>query len=290
MRWSEDRLADYLKRRGVPGAANTVDVSEPPFALPAEQKPSKWSQDREIPHVCKLCSATFVSKVPRHLYCEPCSESQDLKRKKTHIRRTNAARRKDEKRAKGLEISKKTTGRSLADPPHQPEINWKVSITVPFAWTGSKNAIWAMRSKGHVALRRESAAYRDAIIAALRPALRGITIRQNKLWLDIFVEKNNHKGDAVNFVDLVCDAVKVATDLDDRWFCIRNLDWSIVKHEPNLMISISQEDVEDVQPCSYCGRLLTFEMFSKNKANKSGIARVCRDCGRKGHDTTRPCL
>lgn len=36
MRWSEDRLADYLKRRGVPGAANTVDVSEPPFALPAE--------------------------------------------------------------------------------------------------------------------------------------------------------------------------------------------------------------------------------------------------------------
>lgn len=36
MRWSEDRLADYLKRRGVPGAANTADVSEPPFALPAD--------------------------------------------------------------------------------------------------------------------------------------------------------------------------------------------------------------------------------------------------------------
>ena len=36
MRWSDDQLADYLKRRGVPGAANTVDVSDPPFALPAD--------------------------------------------------------------------------------------------------------------------------------------------------------------------------------------------------------------------------------------------------------------
>lgn len=33
MRWSEDRLADYLKRKGVPGAPNRVDVSRPPFAL-----------------------------------------------------------------------------------------------------------------------------------------------------------------------------------------------------------------------------------------------------------------
>ena len=37
MRWSEDRLADYLKRRGVPGAKNTADTSSPPFALPADK-------------------------------------------------------------------------------------------------------------------------------------------------------------------------------------------------------------------------------------------------------------
>lgn len=34
MRWSEDQLADHLKRRGIPGAANAADVSAPPF-LPA---------------------------------------------------------------------------------------------------------------------------------------------------------------------------------------------------------------------------------------------------------------
>jgi Holliday junction resolvase RusA-like endonuclease len=36
MRWSEDQLAEHLKRRGVPGAANTADTSNPPFMLPAD--------------------------------------------------------------------------------------------------------------------------------------------------------------------------------------------------------------------------------------------------------------
>lgn len=36
MRWSEQQLAEHLERRGVPGAPNRVDVSAPPFALPAE--------------------------------------------------------------------------------------------------------------------------------------------------------------------------------------------------------------------------------------------------------------
>lgn len=34
MKWSEQQLADYLDRRGVPGAPNTADTSSPPF-LPA---------------------------------------------------------------------------------------------------------------------------------------------------------------------------------------------------------------------------------------------------------------
>jgi len=29
--WTEQQLADYLKLRGLPGAPNTADVSEPPF-------------------------------------------------------------------------------------------------------------------------------------------------------------------------------------------------------------------------------------------------------------------
>lgn len=253
---------------------NRADTNAPPFALE-----SKWSKDRQIPHVCKLCDAKFTSKVPRHLYCEPCSESQDLKRKRLENRDRNRSRCRDERRDKGIEISK-CSARVLADAPIWPHLNWKVSIKVPFSWRGSKNAIWAMRSAGHVALRREAKEYRDAIILSLQNALRDINVRQNKLWLDIFVEKNNHKGDAVNFVDLICDAVKVATQLDDRWFSIRHLDWSIVKHEPNLIISIGQEEIGDVQPCSYCGRLLAFDSFTKSRSSRNGISRICRSCSR----------
>jgi hypothetical protein len=279
MRWTEQQLADHLARTGAPGSANKADTSEPPF-LPAE---------RTIDHVCKLCSSAFSSKHPRHLYCEPCSESQDLKRKRLDSVQASKNRRKDERRKKGVEISKLET-RSLADPPHQPVLNWKVGIVVPFSWSGSKNAIFALRREGHVALRRQATEYRDAIIVSLRSALRGRRIHQNKLWIDIFVEKSNHKGDAVNFVDLVCDAVKVATALDDRWFCLRSVDWSIAKDEPSLFICIGQEKIEDVQPCSYCGRLLAFEMFNRNCHGRHGISRVCRDCHRKDRPVTvRPC-
>lgn len=34
MRWSEQQLADFLEKRGVQGAPNTADTSDPPFKLP----------------------------------------------------------------------------------------------------------------------------------------------------------------------------------------------------------------------------------------------------------------
>lgn len=37
MRWSEQDLADYLKRHGVAGRAAPVDVSDPPFKLPPDR-------------------------------------------------------------------------------------------------------------------------------------------------------------------------------------------------------------------------------------------------------------
>lgn len=280
-RWTEQQLDGFLKRNAQHGcissAPNLADTSEPPFAVP----------ERVIHHVCKLCSTAFTSKHPRHLYCGPCSESQDLKRKRLTCRDESKVRRRDERRDKGIEISKGQT-RSLADPPHRPELHWKVGVVVPFSWSGSKNAIYTLRRKGHVALRREASDYRTALILELQAALRGKKMVQNKLWIDIFVEKSNHKGDAVNFVDTVCDAVKVATGLDDRWFSLRSVDWAISKHEPNLFVCIGQENIEPVQACSYCGRLLTFENFSKAKHRHSGISRICRDCHRKDRVTIRP--
>lgn len=235
------------------------------------------ASEKIIDHWCRMCGTHFQSQHPRHLYCERCSESKDLKRKRLVATQTSILRRRDAGRDKGIEISKQNS-RNLAEAVVRPELAWLVRVTVPFSWVGSKNAIYTLRRKGHVALRREHSEYRTALILALKSALRGRAILQNKLWIDIFVEKSNHKGDAVNFVDTVCDAVKVATGLDDRWFSLRHVDWSICKHEPQLMVGVGQEDGEAVQPCSYCGRLLAFGAFTKATHNFSGISRVCREC------------
>lgn len=162
--------------------------------------------------------------------------------------------------------------------PSHPPLDWVIRISLPFSWAASKNAVWAHNSKGHIWSRGRSREYRTAITVLVQLALKGITVRQAKLWIDIFVQKPNHHGDAVNVVDLVCDAVKDAVGVDDRWFCIRGVDWQIAKTDPHLIIGIGQEDTPDLQACSSCGRLLTFEHFSKHRSNKNGLARNCRQC------------
>lgn len=101
---------------------------------------------------------------------------------------------------------------------------------------------------------------------------------QNRVWLDILVQKPNQRGDAVNFVDLICDAAKSAIGIDDRWFSIRRLDWQIVKDDPKIYIGIGQEDVPAVQACSSCGRLLPFSEFHKNTRLQNGVSRNCKEC------------
>lgn len=164
-----------------------------------------------------------------------------------------------------------------------PTMEWLVRIAVPFDYQMSKNAIWSSVGKGHVVVRREATARRNMIALALKSSLRsqGATIVQNRLWVDIMVEKPNHRGDAVNVVDLVCDAIKDATMLDDRWYSIRRLDWRVVKKNPRILIGIGQEEgAVDSLVCSRCGRILALESFTKNKSGPLGRSRNCLECSR----------
>lgn len=43
--WSEQEYADYLARKGTPGASNKADVSNPPFAPPPNQ-PARFALGR----------------------------------------------------------------------------------------------------------------------------------------------------------------------------------------------------------------------------------------------------
>lgn len=160
----------------------------------------------------------------------------------------------------------------------EPVMKYLVRVKVPFSYSFSKNAIYSLRKNGHIYLRKEAINIRDALTWEIIAASKGHKWKQNKVWLDILVQKPNHKGDAINVVDTVCDAVKRAIKVDDRWFCIRRLDWQIVKKKPQLVVGVGQEEDEDKQVCSYCGRILPLTAFTKNKFDILGVGRECKEC------------
>ena len=161
-----------------------------------------------------------------------------------------------------------------------PNLIWSFGFKFPFSSALSKNAIWRLNGKGHIFNRKESNDMRGMITLLVKNAIRknNIKIVQNKIWLDIFVEKSNARSDAVNVIDLLCDGIKDAIDIDDRWYSIKRLDWSIVKDDPHVYVTIGQESDVPVQACSYCGRLLPYENFHKNSRSNNGIGRECKEC------------
>lgn len=220
-------------------------------------------------------------------YCVPCSEAKCAERQRKWARsnpaepekqRGWANKRKSVARARGEEVSAAAASGPIEFVPPLPNAAWYCGLSMPFSQAASKNHMWTLAKGGHIFKSGQSRAWRaqlTALIAAKRP----VGLKQNKLWLDIFVQKPHHRGDAVNMVDLICDAVKDGLGLDDRWFCIRRVDWEICKKDPVIWIGMSQDnDAEDAQACSHCGRILAFQHFGKKSGNKSGHDRVCREC------------
>ena len=236
--------------------------------------------------VCADCGAPAERRSPTQRYCTTCSGRRDTERKAEWARRHGHAVRSpeaDRKRrstiaAAGAERSIESRASIAWDTDEPIDAHTVVRVAVPFDWAASKNAIWRHGRGGHVYARQESVAMRALLAQQIRAA--GGHWVQGKVWLDIFVEKPNHRGDAVNVIDLVCDAAKDAIGVDDRWYSIARLDWAIVKDNPRLIVGLRQAVHEDQQICSHCGRSLALnaEEFGRNRSMKTGFARVCRDC------------
>lgn len=227
-------------------------------------------------------------------YCAECSEKRDLARKSKWAREHP---RSDERRKAATEQKRiaqrarrsESVSRSVAtqlgptwiseSEQLDANLHWCVRLTFPFDYGMSKNAIWRTNGKGHIHLRKESNEIRQAM--ALAFSQHKSQVVQAKLWIDILVQKPNHRGDAVNVVDMVCDAIKDGIGLDDRWFSIRRLDWQIVKANPNIIVGIAQSATRDQRVCSYCGLILDLQPhFPKRAHGALGYGRVCKVCER----------
>lgn len=232
----------------------------------------------------KLCVRCGVSPLrhPRAKYCHPCSALADADRKlaysKTHPPRRypeTRARRTLELRASGL-LRSRDTAETISFSRQEAELVRVVRLALPYDRNYSKNAIYTMGIGGHVHLRQRQRELREAIVWRLK----GERWPCRKTYLDILVEKPDHKSDAVNVLDCLCDAIKVGIGVDDRWFTVLSLDWRIVKGAGRILISIGQDGTTDQAACSYCGGIFDLSQFTKNRTAKSGVSRRCRGCSR----------
>lgn len=240
--------------------------------------------------LCPDCKVRGFQRGKNRQRCRECSEDRTRKYKAGWAREhpqshdpERSRQHREARRARLLEAGAAASPSSSISwaAREPPELAWLVRVAVPFDYAMSKNAMWRSVGAGHVVLREESNTARQLLATTLRAALGDQEVVQNRLWLDLLVEKPNHKGDAVNVIDLVSDAVQDATGLDDRWYSIRRLDWAVVKTGPRLFVGIGQEvGAVESQVCSYCGQVLPLDAFGKNRAMKSGHARTCLVCAR----------
>lgn len=244
---------------------------------------------------CLDCGKKFEG-TSRKKYCDSCVA---LRRKKNNLeyarkhnvyneevkrKRREALRKKvSENKARGIKNSAKSF--SLEEFIRQPDPFQIIQFSMPFTYAMSKNHIWSLgNGRNTVYKRAETKALEDEIIYRVR-SFKDVKFHQNKIWLDIFVEKPDNKGDAINFLDLIADSVKKAIEIDDRWFSVGRIDWKIVKENPQVTIRIYQEEDWDAYICSYCGRLLPCTCYRNGKSKSA--KRECKECLGKDYHFTQ---
>lgn len=160
---------------------------------------------------------------------------------------------------------------------------WSARAEVPLDSGWSKNRMWLPRAGTHARrLSPDARARRDGLADALRAEL-GDDVRpnglvrpvvQDRLLVAVAAHKRDHRGDAVNVLDMVLDAVERATGLDDRWFEVAGLCWDVRPTDPSLVVAIGQQRRRDRAVCSVCGLVLPVGKFPKGTVHQG----VCLGC------------
>lgn len=226
--------------------------------------------------VCGECQRTFVTKEPRKLFCDPCGIGRRNKRVVREINLRGPARWACLQKIADEKAAKTPWLHDVFSSP--PQFLWAVTIAVPFSLDVSKNRRWSNNGRGVVFLSDGVRAYQQMLITDLTEALADRDIKQAKVWLSLHVQKPNHRSDAVNAIDTICDALKKAIGVDDNWFCIDRVDWSVQKKDPMIFIRVAQESACDMVVCSHCGEISPADTHSINRRSRVGRSRVCRTC------------
>lgn len=113
---------------------------------------------------------------------------------------------------------------------------------IPFVKDISKNRIFfaGMGKKGFPIMRRRGSVNKlqKGIAQAVALFVGSEPWPKAKTWIDVIVQKPDHRSDAHNTIDTLLDAIKAGLQIDDREFAIGMLDWEI-KPEGRIYVQVS---------------------------------------------------
>ncbi len=109
-------------------------------------------------------------------------------------------------------------------------------------WKLSKNRIWRRRGGGKgMYLTAEAERHRSGIELALRASMSQRKIHripgETKIWVKVIVMRPDMRGDPLNCLDLIADAVQRAIGVDDRWYSA-SVDWELNKQRPGVQVTV----------------------------------------------------
>jgi hypothetical protein len=244
---------------------------------------------------CEYCGAGYVktSKNQRQKYCRVCSDliskkkhnirNQAYKKSDKHVSKfskwkedgtlkNKASARQEKIKQRGFLRSEKLSNISKWDEYFISNgYRWSEKIVIPWSKHLSKNSIWTHGSRnGHVFIRSEVRAVRNKISTLVKMSCAKHDIKKSKIWIGIFAQKPTAQGDAVNYLDLIADAIKDVMPVDDNFYSVDFIDWEIKKINPEVAIYIGQRAEHNHVICSYCGQLTIEENLS--------AVRTCKFC------------
>lgn len=120
----------------------------------------------------------------------------------------------------------------------------RLRLEIPHTADFSKNKAFFVANGRFVSTGSKKRLLRDLefITRAALNASGAVFKNREKVWLNILVEKLNHRRDAINVIDILCDGIKKGLGIDDRYYCIDKLDWCITPSNPKIIVEIFQED------------------------------------------------
>lgn len=216
---------------------------------------------------CQNCGQPYIRVNTNGRFCGSCSVTREDRR---------VQRRKSRIQNSEIQIGESET-LSFGKP--SPIYHWVLRFKVPFSWSGSKNSANAW-GKGNWYKKGDNKKFENAVTALTQSALQRHQIKmvKNKVWIGVFIQMPTHRGDAINFIDSICDGVKKGISVDDRWFCISFLDWKVNRQEPHIFVQIGQDADWDAQVCKACGRIRPLTDYRTIRGYSDRHHRYCFDC------------